>query len=118
MPAGTVDATIIHASGVYSLKVLKDTDYIVSGAWDTTLKVWNPSTQAEVASLTSGHTAFVSALDLLEDDNLASGSVDNKVVLWNVTNNALYRTMIDTNTPNDNIYSVGTLIRCKNYNIH
>ena len=73
-------ATSGHTNSVQTLTVFQIIN-LVSGYWDFTIKIWNPTTGALIQTLT-GHTGFVTALTVLQNGNLVSGSSDNSIKIW------------------------------------
>jgi WD40 repeat protein len=88
----TVKFKINSVSPVYSLAFspLIDNRLLVSGDQDSQIKLWDPSTSAQVGTLT-GHGSVVSSLAFNRNGLLASGSWDDTVRLWNVTTKAEYK---------------------------
>ncbi|WP_233849334.1 DUF4062 domain-containing protein [Paraburkholderia sp. HD33-4] len=80
-----------HTGPVSALAVLAD-GRLASGAWDHTIRLWNPASGACEATL-EGHTSGVSALAVLADGRLASGSSDHTIRLWNPAGGACEATL-------------------------
>lgn len=57
---------------------------IASGSWDNTIKIANIHTGQCLRTLT-GHTGVIYALELLENDQLASGSFDGSIKIWDMS---------------------------------
>lgn len=55
--------------------------YVASGSYQE-IKIWNPDTDGLVKSLT-GHSSYVLSLTVTKDGNLASGSFDSSIKIWN-----------------------------------
>ena len=90
----TVKFNISSGAGVYSLAFspLIDNRLLASGHDNRRIKLWAPSTGAQVGTL-KGHADVVSSLAFKQDGLLASGSWDSNLKLWNVTTNAVYKTL-------------------------
>ncbi|KAJ3118581.1 hypothetical protein HK098_005900 [Nowakowskiella sp. JEL0407] len=72
-----------HTAFVYAVVISNDSDRIVSGSGDNTVKIWNANTGKEIRTLT-GHTGSVYAVAISNDgDRIVSGSLDNTVKIWN-----------------------------------
>ena len=69
-----------HAGNVSSLRAY-GADYIVSGSWDNTVRVWRAWTC--VATL-SAHTHAVWSVLPLDADRVLSASADKSVCLWSL----------------------------------
>jgi WD40 repeat protein len=67
---------------------------LVSGTWDSTIKLWDVASGRELHTL-SGHTANVDSVAFSSDGKLlaASGSKDNGVELWDVATGRELRTL-------------------------
>jgi len=61
-----------------------DADRIVSGSADSTLKLWEVSTQRCVATF-QGHSSEVWCVAVLDADRIVSGSEDKTLKLWEVS---------------------------------
>ena len=77
-------ATLRHVSWVSSVSFSPDGQFLASGSWDGTVKVWEVGSWREVATL-RGHQDCVSSVSFSPDGNfLASGSLDTTVKVWEV----------------------------------
>ncbi len=72
-----------HTDTVASLIILPNSN-LVSGSWDSTIKIWNSTSFELIANLTD-HTNKVSSLAILPNTNLVSGSFDSTIKIWNST---------------------------------
>ncbi|RPB22262.1 WD40 repeat-like protein [Terfezia boudieri ATCC MYA-4762] len=68
-----------HSNGIICLQF--DDTILVTGSYDTTIKIWDIETGKEIRTLT-GHTLGVRALQF-DDSKLISGSMDNTLKIWN-----------------------------------
>ena len=73
-----------HELAVLSVDVSSDSNYVVTGSKDKSIKLWELSTGREIRSFL-GHDHFVNSVDLSPDGKLLiSGSYDKSVRLWDV----------------------------------
>ena len=75
-----------HTDAVYALAFAPDGSFLVTGSFDTTVRLWDPKTGQQQKVL-SGHTTGVAALALSADGSqLASAgkSRDNTILLWDL----------------------------------
>ena len=63
---------------------------LASGSYDSTIKVWDITTGACVATL-EGHAGFVESVAVLEGGRLASGSSDLNIKIWDSALSAIRR---------------------------
>ena len=97
-----------HGGPVWCLQIDKQTDYLVSGSYDTTVKIWNWQTAACIRTL-RGHTGWVSAL-VLDDDkglgSITSTSWDGSVRIWDgrADQGTLLRCLVSTHRPSRPLY--------------
>ena len=71
-----------HTNTVASLVCTLDGQYLCSGSWDKTIKIWRLADGQCVATL-QGHTDHVSCLVCtLDRQYLCSGSWDNTIKIW------------------------------------
>ncbi|CRK27787.1 hypothetical protein BN1708_004450 [Verticillium longisporum] len=68
-----------HENGVTALQF--EDNILVTGSYDTKIKIWNIETGEEIRTLT-GHTMGIRALKFV-DNKLFSGSLDNTIKVWN-----------------------------------
>ena len=83
---GTSRVTTVlgHADGIPACAITLDGQYLVSGSFDNTLKVWDLKSGRCLHTL-EGHTDAVWACAITPDGQyLASGSVDHTVKVWDL----------------------------------
>ena len=67
-----------HSNGVTCLQF--DDSVLITGSYDTTIKVWDIATGEEIRTL-EGHTSGIRCLQF-DDSKLISGSIDATVKIW------------------------------------
>jgi WD40 repeat protein len=73
-----------HKDRVVSVAVTPDSQYVVSGSWDQTIKVWNLRTGKELRTI-SGHKDHVNTVAFTPDGRyIVSGSQDKTLKLWDI----------------------------------
>lgn len=73
-----------HLSGVYSIALHPTLDLLVTGSRDSTARVWDMRTKAEVHCL-SGHTDIVSSIATQDyEPQIITGSHDKTIKLWDI----------------------------------
>jgi WD40 repeat protein len=80
-----------HERGVFSLAVL-DRKHIASGSLDTTIRLWDLTTQ-ETVRILRGHEKEVMGLAALAPTLLASASADQTIRLWDLGTGACLATL-------------------------
>jgi hypothetical protein len=81
----TVSTLSGHTNWVRSVAFSPNGQFLASGSWDTTIKLWDVAGGREVRTLT-GHTDWVNSVAFSPDGQfLASGSWDTTIKLWEVT---------------------------------
>jgi WD40 repeat protein len=82
-----------HTSGVYCIKRLSSNS-IATGDVNGLIIVWNFLTGERIFNLT-GHTSgiYYNSLDLYDEQTLISGSADQTVKFWNITNGSLIQSI-------------------------
>jgi WD40 repeat protein len=71
-----------HDDGVLSVAVTPDGQYVVSGSWDKTVRLWELATGKEVRRFT-GHEGSVTSVAVTPDGKcVVSGSWDKTVRVW------------------------------------
>ncbi len=72
-----------HGANISALTFSPDGKYLVSASEDSTLRLWDPNTGAEIRTL-RGHTNIVTALAVNADGTeIASASLDHTLRVWN-----------------------------------
>ncbi|KAF8578326.1 WD40 repeat-like protein [Ramaria rubella] len=72
-----------HSVGVTSVAFSSDGKYIVSGSWDTTVRVWDTETGQAVSVPFEGHSSWVTSVAFSPDGkHIASGSDDKTIRVW------------------------------------
>jgi WD40 repeat protein len=69
---------------------------LVTGSYDKTIKVWDPSNNYTLLNNLTGHSDIVYSLINLSNGMLASGSGDGDIKIWDTNNNYTLVTTIDT----------------------
>ena len=81
---------------VTSLALSCDGRWLASGSIDKTIRLWDLKSPAEQVRVLSGHAAQVLSLAFSSgagEQTLASGSADNRILLWNVATGASLHTL-------------------------
>ncbi|HIK04731.1 MAG TPA: serine/threonine protein kinase [Trichormus sp. M33_DOE_039] len=82
-----------HENLVSSVAISPDSKLIASSGDDRTVKLWNLSTGAEIATL-KGHSGKVNTVAISPDGKtLVSGSDDNTIKIWNLKTRKLINTL-------------------------
>jgi len=72
-----------HNHFVSSLAISKDSNFLVSGSWDKTVRLWDLNT-FKTKKILKGHTKDVLTVSFSPDSRLIyTGSMDNTVRVWN-----------------------------------
>ena len=71
-----------HRGPVSCVAELED-GRVVSGAYDMTLRIWDPNT-GDCVGVLEGHSSWVSCVAKLADGRIVSGSYDNTLRVWNL----------------------------------
>lgn len=73
-----------HTDEILALEVTPDSQWLISGSKDHTIKVWDIATGQEIYTLT-GHTGSVLTLVLTSDGKqVISGSADHTIKVWSL----------------------------------
>jgi WD40 repeat protein len=71
-----------HTRGITCVEIIPQ-GRVVTGSWDTTLKLWDVSSSSCKATFV-GHTGPITSICLLNEEMLISGSYDYNIKLWNI----------------------------------
>jgi WD40 repeat protein len=77
-----------HTGAVTVILVIKELDRLISGAFDSTIKIWSIST-GECLTTLNGHTKPISDLLAISNNHLISSSLDKTIILWDLNNPSL-----------------------------
>ncbi|KIM76258.1 hypothetical protein PILCRDRAFT_12869 [Piloderma croceum F 1598] len=82
-----------HSNVIMSVTFSPDGTHIVSGSYDSTLRIWDALSGAHLNTL-KGHSDGVTSVAFSPDGtNIVSGSYDNTLRLWNAVNGAHINTL-------------------------
>ena len=82
-----------HSYSVNSVAFSPDGQYLASGSWDTTIKIWQVATWKLYTTL-SGHSYSVNSVAFSPDGQyLASSSDDNTIKIWQVATGQVHLTL-------------------------
>ena len=83
-----------HTAGITSFSVTSDRNFLLTGSWDKTARLWNLET-GELLRTFKGHTAGISCMAFSPDgQTILTGSWDATACLWNSTTGKLITTLI------------------------
>jgi len=84
-----------HTNGVNTVCVTSDCNYIISGSWDNTVRVWSIES-GECVFILEGHANWVNSVYITSDCNyIISASLDNTVRVWSLTTGEFIDKSID-----------------------
>ncbi|MSR56288.1 MAG: serine/threonine protein kinase [Planctomycetaceae bacterium] len=74
-----------HSAGVHSVRFSRDSELVLSGAHDNSVRLWDASSGHQVQTF-RGHASWVRACALSPDERtILSVGYDQKALLWNIT---------------------------------
>jgi len=73
-----------HTDYVYALEYSRESNLLISGSKDTTIRLWDTSSSFSLINTLYYHENSVNALLILQNQTLISGSCDNKIAVWNL----------------------------------
>jgi WD40 repeat protein len=83
-----------HEDRIDSLVIFPNNQWMASGSWDNTIKVWSVET-GKLHMTLFGHVNAVTALAIdYNGDWLVSGSVDHTIKIWSVQSQQLHQTLL------------------------
>ncbi|MBD0345744.1 MAG: serine/threonine protein kinase [Coleofasciculus sp. Co-bin14] len=83
-----------HSDVVKSIAISPDGQFLASGSYDKTIKLWSLRT-GELLNTLSGHTNRISCIAISPDSQfLASGSYDKSIKLWALSTGELLQTLV------------------------
>ncbi|KAK2043643.1 WD domain-containing protein [Colletotrichum somersetense] len=88
-----------HQECIYSLQY--DSDYLVSGSRDKTIRIWSMHTRRLLRKPLEGHTGSVLCLQFdsdPEEDLIVSGSSDSDVILWRFSTGKIIQRLKNAHT--------------------
>jgi WD40 repeat protein len=112
-PLSLVNSFRAHSSYIKRIKQSPfNTNYVATCSPDRTVKIWNVSSSFDWTLITtySQHSSVVYAMEWLDNDTLASGSIDQTIKIWSPTTGQTKRTI----QTNQRVWSLTML----NTNIH
>jgi len=72
-----------HTDWVTSVAISPDGQFVLSGSYDKTLKLWNLETGEEIRTFDQQHTDYVMAVAFSPDGrSVMSGGLDGKLLVW------------------------------------
>jgi WD40 repeat protein len=92
-----------HKNGITAL-VLNTDNHLLTGSYDSTIKVWNTST-FKCIKILKGHTSFITALSTVKPDgNFISASNDLTIRIWSDYN--CIKIVKAASTPSNSILTI------------
>ena len=88
-----------HDGGVHAVAITPDRQYVVSGSWDKTLRLWDLKNGTCIRTFptdqnTQGHQAVVYAVVITPDgQKIISGSLDGTIIIWDFNTGELLKTL-------------------------
>jgi len=73
-----------HTDYVYVLEYSRESNLLISGSKDTTIRLWDTSSSFSLITTLYYHEDSVNSLLILQNQTLISGSCDNKIAVWNL----------------------------------
>jgi WD40 repeat protein len=73
-----------HSGLVKTIAFSPDGSILASGGFDSDIILWDVATQQSIGQPLARHTGGVFSLAFRPDGSLASGSVDNTIILWDL----------------------------------
>jgi WD40 repeat protein len=80
-----------HSDTVHAVCYMKNSNRIITGSRDKTIKIWNIE-NGDCLTTLMGHSNMISSLILISDTKLASAGWDNLIKIWDLNTNKCIRT--------------------------
>lgn len=95
LASDNADAMLLgHAHNVCSIDVSPEGDWVVSGSWDATARIWKVG-KWEAETVLEGHQGSVWTVLAYDKDTVITGCADKLIRVWN-TSGTLLRTIKDS----------------------
>lgn len=92
-PKIEIAATIGHSNSVNSVAFSPDGNRVLSGSFDTTVKLWDAATGGLIRTF-MGHSSLVNSVAFSADGTrIVSGSTDQTIKVWDATTGRVLRTL-------------------------
>jgi WD40 repeat protein len=97
-----------HGNSVSCLTFSPDGRFLISGSWDSTVRIWDMATRGEVRTL-RGHTKAVWTVGISKDGRLlASGGADKTIRIWDFKTGAEIKSLAADQLMNTSVAFGGT----------
>jgi len=100
-------ASLKHSSGVWSLAI-SGSSLLISGHWDGTIQIRNQTSLVLLQTLEE-HKSYVTSIILLNNGNLASGSNDRSIMIWQKLNETSFELIKILKGHTDDVFSLAVL---------
>lgn len=101
------DELLGHGYEVHSVSYSNDGKLLASGSGDTSVIVWNTETKKPIFQINDHQrTVYAVAFSKLQKNMLATSSSDGHLILWDISNRKIIRTLVRGDTTSSGILSL------------